>query len=183
MPHVIEPAASGRAKCRGCGALIPKGEMRLGERLPNPFGDGEMTLWFHLACAAYKRPEPLLAALEAAGELPDNAEWLEREARRGIAHRRLPRIHGAERSPTGRARCRSCRELIGKGTWRIPLLYYEEGRFEPSGSIHLHCSRSYFDTNDVLDRLVHFTPGLSAGDLEEIRADLAGAESPGHGPE
>jgi hypothetical protein len=137
-----------------------------------------MTLWFHLACAAYKRPEPLLAALESVSELPDNAEWLEREAKRGIAHRRLPRINGAERSPSGRARCRSCRELIGKGAWRIPLQYYEEGRFEPSGSIHLHCSRTYFETADIVDRLHHFSPELSAGDLNELRDDLAGAEGP-----
>jgi hypothetical protein len=157
--------------------------MRLGERLENPFGDGEMTLWFHLICAAYKRPEPLLAALEAAGEPPDNAEWLEREARHGIAHRRLPRLNGAERSPSGRARCRSCRELIGKGTWRIPLLYYEEGRFEPSGSIHLHCSRDYFETDDIVDRLVHFSPALGAGDLDEIRGELARGGSPRQGSE
>ena len=30
MPHLIEPASSGRAKCRGCGKLIAKGELRLG---------------------------------------------------------------------------------------------------------------------------------------------------------
>ena len=63
--HVIEPATSGRAKCRGCSQPIAKGELRFGERMPNPYGDGEMTLWFHLPCGAYKRPEPLLEALES----------------------------------------------------------------------------------------------------------------------
>jgi hypothetical protein len=48
VPHVIEPASSGRAKCRGCDRPIAKGELRFGERQPNAFGEGEMTLWFHL---------------------------------------------------------------------------------------------------------------------------------------
>ena len=46
MPHVIEPAASGRAKCRGCGEKIAKGKLRFGERLPNPFGDGDIHCGF-----------------------------------------------------------------------------------------------------------------------------------------
>ena len=56
MPHVIETASSGRAKCRGCGEKIAAGELRFGERLPNPFAEGETTHWFHLECAAFKRP-------------------------------------------------------------------------------------------------------------------------------
>lgn len=48
MAHTIEPAASGRARWRGCGERIAKGELRLGARLPNPFVEGELTLWFHL---------------------------------------------------------------------------------------------------------------------------------------
>ena len=64
MPHTIEPATSGRAKCRGCGQAIAKEELRFGERLPNPFADdSEMTLWFHIPCAAYKRPESLQEVL------------------------------------------------------------------------------------------------------------------------
>jgi len=38
MPHVIEPATSARAKCRGCDLKIDKGELRFGERQPNAFG-------------------------------------------------------------------------------------------------------------------------------------------------
>ena len=62
----IEEAPSGRAKCRGCGRAIAKGELRLGEHLPNPYSDkGPMSLWFHLPCGAYKRPEVMLHALSA----------------------------------------------------------------------------------------------------------------------
>ena len=174
MAHVFETSPSARAKCRGCGAPIAKGELRFGERLPNPFGEGEMTLWFHPICGLYKRPEPFLEAL-AAGDVPlDDTERLQRLAQEGITHRRLPRIDGAERAPSGRARCRSCREMIGKGEWRFPLVYFSEGRFEASGFVHAKCSREYFGTTDVIERVQHFAR-LSPDELSEVSAVLAGA--------
>ena len=168
MPHVFEPAATGRAKCRGCGRAIAKGELRFGERIPNPFAEGETTLWFHPACAAYKRPEPLLEALAAApGEL-SGRETLERLARTSSSFRRLPRIDGAERAPSSQARCRSCREPIARGTWRIRLVFHEEGRFSPGGSVHLACRRAYFERDDVRDQVLHFSPDLSAEEREDL---------------
>lgn len=172
MPHVFESASSGRAKCRGCGQPIQRGELRFGERLPNPFAEGEMTLWFHPACAAYKRPEPLLQTLgEAPGSVPDH-ERLERAARASIAHRRMPRIDGAERAASGQAKCRHCHEPIGKGDWRIRLVHYDEGRFSPGGYIHLGCRREYFETDDILEQVLHFSPALGEADREELRRAL-----------
>src|SRR5512145_2962360 len=110
MPHVFEPAPTGRAKCRGCGRAIARGELRFGERLPNPFAEGEMTLWFHPLCAAYKRPEPLLEALGETGESIPAREELEQAARRPLGHRPLPRLDGAARAKRGQAPCRSCRQ-------------------------------------------------------------------------
>ncbi len=172
--HTIEPAASGRASCRGCGEKIAKGELRLGARLPNPYADGELTLWFHLACGAYKRPEPYLEAARSTTETIDNPERLETEAKRSLEYRRLPRLNGADHAPSGRARCRSCREPIEKNTWRISVVYYDEevGRFEPSGFIHAKCAKDYFGTNDVIDRLKHFSPTLGESDVDEIRSEL-----------
>lgn len=172
MPHVIEPATSARAKCRGCGRAIAAGELRFGERQPNPFAEGEMTLWFHLDCAAYKRPETLLEALAERTEPLDDRARLESEARRGIDHRRLPRVDGAGRAPTGRARCRSCREAIEKGAWRIPLVFFEEGRFNPGGFIHARCARAYFETADLLARIRRFSPELAEADLAALQAEL-----------
>ncbi len=177
MPHVIEAAATGRAKCRGCGGKIAALELRFGERLPNPFADGETTHWFHLDCAAFKRPEPFLEALAERKEPLEGSERLESEARRGVAHRRLPRIDGAERAPSGRASCRSCREPIGKDVWRIRLVFYEDGRFVPSGCVHVRCSRAYFETADVLARLHRFAPDLRDEDLKEIQQELEGPAS------
>jgi hypothetical protein len=166
MAHVIEPAASARATCRGCNQKIEKGELRFGERQPNAFGDGEMTLWFHLACGAYKRPEAFLEIARLASE--PAAAALIPTAEAGIAHRRLPRVNGAERAPTGRARCRSCRELIDAGTWRIALTFFEEFRFSPSGFVHAACASAYFETVEILARVAHFSSSLTRAELDDL---------------
>jgi hypothetical protein len=169
--HVLEKAPTGRAMCRGCGAKIASGEWRFGERLPNPYdeGGGDMTRWFHPACAAFKRPEAFVEML-AAAEPFDDRERLEHEAKLGLEHRRLPRINTAERASTGRATCRHCKEPIAKGEWRISLVYYEDGRFSPSGYLHPACVSAYFETTAIMPRVKHFSPALSESDLAEIEA-------------
>jgi phage tail protein X len=127
-----------------------------------------MTLWFHPLCAAYKRPQSLLETLPGANEDLPEREKLERAAQTSVTHRRIPRIDGAERAPSGQATCRSCRELIAKGSWRIRIVFYEEGRFSPGGYIHLTCRKAYFETDEVLDAVLHFSPGLSDEDRQEL---------------
>jgi hypothetical protein len=177
MPHAIEAAPTGRAKCRGCGGKIAALELRFGERLPNPFADGETTHWFHLDCAAFKRPEAFLEALAARQEPLDGSDRLKSEATLGLAHRRLPRIDGAERAPSGRAACRSCREPIPKNAWRIRLVFHEDGRFVPAGYVHARCARAYFETTDVLARVQRFAPDLRAEDVEGIQREIEGPAS------
>jgi hypothetical protein len=176
MTHTIESAPSGRAKCRGCGKTIAKGEPRVGENLPNPFAErGTMTLWFHPRCGALKRPEVWLEAVPAEGvEVPDR-ESLDELARKGLEHRRLPRIDGGQQAPTGRARCRSCRTLIDTGLWRIKLVYYAEGRFEPAGFIHASCARDYLGTVDVVHRAAHFAE-LDADAVDSLQTALRANE-------
>lgn len=121
MSSVIEPAKTGRAACRGCRKRIAAGELRLGEGAPSSFGEGESMLWFHLPCAAYKRPEALLAALDAAPApalppdeqgAPARDRGLRRRPSPRPAHRRrralsvrprplprLPRAHREARAP------------------------------------------------------------------------------------
>jgi hypothetical protein len=170
MPQVFEVAPTGRAKCRGCGLPIERGALRFGERVPNQFGEGEATLWFHPRCAAFKRPEPLLEALPGApSSLPDRDD-LERVARTSAAHRRLPRVDGAERAPSGQATCRHCKERIEKGSWRIRLAIYDEGQFGGAGFIHLTCRGSYFEGHDILEPMLHFSSKLGNEDRTELTA-------------
>jgi hypothetical protein len=144
----------------------------------NSFAEGETTHWFHLDCAAFKRPEPFLATLGAGMETLADAERLTAEATLGMAHRRVPRINGAERAASGRAQCRSCRATIEKGTWRISLVFYEEGRFAPAGYVHVRCTRTYFETIDIVPRLRRFSPSLAEPDLKAIMEELQAPPAP-----
>jgi hypothetical protein len=168
MTHVFEPAPTGRARCRGCGLAIEKGALRFGERIPNPFGEGEASLWFHPLCAAFKRPESLLEALPGA---PVSLEDVERVARASAVHRRLARVDGAETSPSGQALCRHCKQRIEKGTWRIRLAIYDAGRFASAGFLHLGCRPEYFEGHDVLEAMLHFSSKLD----DEAREQLTSA--------
>jgi hypothetical protein len=131
-----------------------------------------MTHWFHLLCAAYRRPEPLLETLAASPGTIADADRLIQQAQLGVTHRRLPRVSAAGRASSGRATCRACKEPIAKDTWRIALVFYEDGRFVPSGFIHAGCTQSYIETTDIIDRIKHFSPELTAADLEELRAAI-----------
>lgn len=176
MPHTIEPAASGRSKCRACGANIGKGELRFGERMPNPFAEeegAETTHWYHVLCGAYRRPESFAELLESGVVESSDHRKLADAVTLGCAHRRLERIDGVERAPSGRARCRECREAIAKGDWRIGLVYWDEGMVNAAGFIHLGCAGAYFGTTNILDRLEHFGRDLSDDEVAELRAALA----------
>jgi hypothetical protein len=172
MGHVIEPAATGRSKCRACGRAIAKGELRFGEQLPNPFADGFVTLWFHLTCGAYRRPASFLETTSPATGVDLDLDALRREAERGIAHHRLPRINGVELALSARARCRACRKPIAKAEWRIPLVTFDDGMFSPAGNIHASCARAYFGTDGIFERLYSFAPGLGADERRSLRAAL-----------
>ena len=176
MPHTIGRASTGRAKCRACGQTIVKGALRLGARVPNPFADAEgaeTTLWFHLLCAAYSIQSRW------------SRRWLRRLRRSRTGRTSKPRRQSgwriseprawmpASRAPSGRAACRACKQPIGKGTWRIGLVFYEDGRFAPSGYIHVACAADDLETPEVMARLRHFSPGLSEAELAEIAAGIS----------
>ena len=169
---MFEPASSGRSKCRGCGRPIQKGELRFGASVPNLFAEGDTTLWFHPPCAACKFPQALLEALEQTTDSIPDRDGLASVAHKSIAHERLQRIDGAERSPTGQAKCRHCHEPIEKGSWRIRVVFYQEGRFAPGGFIHMKCRHDYFETDDVRDQVLRFSVDLGGPDREELGREL-----------
>lgn len=175
VADVLELASSGRAKCRGCGRAIAKGELRFGESLPNSFGEGDALYWFHPVCAACMRPEKFGALASAFEGTIDDRDWLLRTAEFGAAHRRLPRLGRAERASSGRAHCRQCRDLIAKGVFRFALQMFEEGRMSPIGYIHVACAEPYFGTRDIMGRVRRLTPDLSDEDTREIETTLRDA--------
>ncbi len=174
MVHTLELAPTGRATCRGCGQKIAAKSVRLGEQVPNAFSDdgGLTTQWYHPVCGAYRRPEAFLEALATATLEIDQRDTLMREAQLGVTCRRAPRVHTASLAPTGRATCRACKALIDKDTWRIALVFYEDGRFNPSGYIHAACAAAYLETIDILPRVRHFSPELTEADLLSLSAAL-----------
>ena len=177
-PHVIEPASSARAKCRGCGVKIERGALRFGERVDNPYGDGLATFWFHLTCAALRRPEPFDAVLSAYPELVfDNRTALAVHVAQGLAHHRLPRLTRAMLDPSGRARCRHCHEQISRGTWRLSLTIWQDGRFEAMGFLHAACAQTYFECSDPGEFRARIAHGSELDDdaLDQAVAALATA--------
>ncbi len=125
-----------------------------------------MTLWFHINCATCRRPESLFSYLQendapappVDGE-PDSGKPQVDRALLDFcqAHRRVQQIVGAEPASSGRARCRHCREPIAKDTWRIPLTFFEEGTFNPSGFVHIACVAAFFETREIVPILRHLT--------------------------
>lgn len=174
MPDLVAPSPSARAKCRGCGRPIDKGELRFGEADNNPFGEGETHRWFHLRCAALKRPERFGPMLEATPDVPER-DALSSWVKSSLEHPRLVRILRGERAPSGRAHCRHCREIVDKGALRVALEIWEDGRFNPMGSIHATCAPSYFGTRDLLPRIELASPDLSKEDLAELGEVIAKA--------
>jgi hypothetical protein len=181
MPHVLERATTGRAKCRGCGTPILKDTPRVGEAVPNMFADtegAEAMHWYHPACAAYRRPEAFLKAVEGSDLAVPERDALVAIAAEGVAHHRLPRLDRAERAPTARAACRACRVAIPKEAWRIALLFWQDGRFAPAGFVHAACAPSYFETTHLLGRVRHATPALSDDDADALAREFAAAPPP-----
>jgi len=168
MADVIEPAATGRAACRGCREKIGKGELRFGERAPSSFGEGEQTSWFHIGCAAERRPGKLAPALaEYEGEVPGRAE-LEAIVADGVENPSLAEVARVERSPTGRATCQECHEKIGKDELRIAIEKEAEGTMATTSFIHLRCARTSLGEQGLVEKLHRVAKDFSAGDLAEL---------------
>jgi hypothetical protein len=98
MPDRIEVASSGRARCRACRRSIAKGEERYAEAVPNPVAEGESQHYYHLVCAAERRPKPFAAFLETLAPPRADSQELLALARLALSHHRLERLGVLERS-------------------------------------------------------------------------------------
>jgi len=176
-PDRIEVAATGRARCRACRRAIAKGEERFAEAAPNPVAEGETQHYYHVGCAAERRPQPF-AALVSALEPPraELGSWLA-AAQLATAHHRLERLGVLERSKSARANCRFCREPIEKDSWRVALQPIEEGRLGAWGFLHLRCVAEYAGVKPSAERLLRYSE-LRAEEAGEITEALAALPTP-----
>jgi len=117
MPHKIESATTGRARCRGCKESIAKGELRFGEEFQNPYSEdgGTSFRYWHLACAAKGLANEVAAALAAYEGPIDEAARAEVDAL--VLANRRPEMPHVEVASSGRAHCRGCEVTIKKGEW------------------------------------------------------------------
>jgi hypothetical protein len=174
MAETIEIAKTGRARCRACRQAIEKASLRFGEEQPSQFAEGMQWVWYHLPCAAKKRPAQVKTALSAfEGEVPDRAQLEASLAEADTAASAFPH---AERAPTGRSRCLHCREPIEKGALRVAiereLEYGAMGR-TGAGYLHPHCAAAYLKEPDLAAALRRNSRGLAESDLAELERGLA----------
>lgn len=177
MAHTIEIAKTGRAGCRACKTPIAKGELRFGEEVPNAFSaSGEMShQWYHLPCAALKKPQQLKTALAAfTGEVPDRAE-LEKTLEESAKKLKPSTFPYAERASTGRSKCQQCGEQIAKGTLRVAVeREVETASFRTAGAGYLHpkCAKEYTKDDQLLEHIKTNATALAPADLEELAKEL-----------
>lgn len=182
---IFERAKTGRAKCRACGEALQKGQVRCGEHASNPFGDGRVTYWFHPRCAAERRPDTFLAAwtasdseLDVSDDERPNQLLLRELAEFGKQHPRAARLANIEVSPSGRARCRCCRELIAKGETRIDLSIFQDGRFDPMGYLHPACLTDYVGDRVPWARLQNMCRKLEPSQCDAVMQACMASDGP-----
>jgi hypothetical protein len=177
MPDRIEVAATGRARCRACRRAIAKGDERFAEAAPNPVAEGETQHYYHVSCAAERRPKPFVALVSTLDPpRTELASWLA-AAQLATAHHRLERLGVLERSKSARANCRFCRELIEKDAWRVAVQPIEDGRLGAWGFLHLRCVAAYAGVKPSAERLLRYSE-LTPEEAGEIAETLAGLPTP-----
>ena len=150
MSNMIEPAKSGRAKCRGCGEKIEKDTLRYG----NFDEQWESYKWFHLPCGAAENLAGFMQAVEDYdGEIEDLDAILvkAKEAARGKG---FPRVEVAS---SGRSSCLLCEEKIApKGTLRVVVEREVEGFGKRPAYLHLGCAAGFLeaDSDELTDLLI-----------------------------
>jgi poly [ADP-ribose] polymerase len=184
-PYVIEPARSGRSKCKTCRRGIQKGHTRIGILIVGPFGPGY--LWHHMNCAARRQ----LAKVEEAYEMKvwadgvdvppiEKLRLLAEKAEKDKAERKTS--PHTEKAPTGRAKCKHCGEPIPKDSYRVVLLRGVEfaGQVR-SGPINVHpgCVVRELMAEDCTsepegfeDALRANSTGVPAEDVERVLAEI-----------
>jgi hypothetical protein len=178
MPHMIEAAKTGRASCRTCKKTIEKGQLRLGEEVPNAFAAGEMTFnWHHLPCAAQKKPGALKQALETTElEIPERSE-LDKTIEASAKNEKPTTFPYAENAPTSRSTCLGCGEKIEKGQLRIAVENeMDTGMFVRKGAGYLHPGCAIEHTGEepevLFGKVKANSLNLGANEIEALQGQM-----------
>lgn len=183
--YVIEPARSGRAKCKTCRRPIPKDALRLGILIEGPYGTGY--LWHHIKCAA-KRHLPRLEEAYAQRSWADGVEvpsldslaaLADKDAKKKAERKQAPH---AEPAPTGRAACKACGEPIPKGSFRVVMVrrveFGNQVRHSPV-NIHPGCVTRELEHEECgieregfADALRANSRGVDAADLDRVLGEI-----------
>ena len=178
MPHMIEEAKSGRASCRTCKQPIAKGELRLGEEVPNQFAQGEMTYnWHHTPCAAKKKPAALKQALETTTLDVPNKDELMQTIETSAKTEKPTTLPYAEHAPTSRSMCMACSEKIEKGDLRVAVeREVDAGAFTGTGPGYLHpaCAIEHTEDDELFEKVKTNSLNLTAAELETLQSELEG---------
>jgi hypothetical protein len=185
MPHKIESATTGRARCRGCKESIAKGELRFGEEFQNPYSEdgGTSFRYWHLACAAKGLANEVAAALAAYEGPIDEAARAEVDAL--VLANRRPEMPHVEVASSGRAHCRGCEVTIKKGEWRAAFERMFESPMGPQkGAAYVHpgClgrylerererGREAMDREEAIRRILGNSQ-LTEADRERLERDM-----------
>jgi len=175
MPHMIEHAKSGRAACRSCKKKIEKGDLRLGEEIPNAFDPdgGTSHVWHHLACAAKKKPEALKQALATFSEPIPNREEIDKLLAEAKPEKAA--FPYAEKAPTSRSKCLKCGETFEKDTLRVAIQReVDTGAFtaKSAGYLHPGCAKEYTGDLELLAK-VKANSKLDAADATALEQALS----------
>lgn len=180
MANTVEPAKTGRARCRTCGEGIAKGEVRFGEEVANAFSDSGGTSFYfhHLRCAAKKKPAQLREALKGyAGDLPQRDE-LDRVIAENESKQKPSVMPYAERAPSARSHCGECHTMIAKSALRIALPREQAGAapMMPDAPRYFHaaCVRATLgdERAPLLEQIRRNSPALKQDEIDELERAL-----------
>jgi hypothetical protein len=166
----IEPAKTGRSKCRKCRDKIEKDSLRMGIISYQFDSDGSWS-WYHLNCGAGLNPEGFDAAVEEFDGEIEGIEEMRAEARKAARKNLMPRVEAA---PSGRAACVACSEKIApKGTLRVVMAREEEEGVPPRAAyVHVGCAAKHVEFEGDLKKTLLENSDLDAEQLTSFGSEF-----------
>jgi hypothetical protein len=52
-------------------------------------------------------------------------------------------------------------------------VFFQDGRFDPGGFLHLRCRQAYFEGQELVEQLLYFSPDLDDAERAALQGELA----------